>query len=112
MKRGEIWAANLNPNRGYEVGKVRPVLILQADAYAGPNVRTVIVLPLSSQAYDGNPLHVPVPARDRLLADSIILVEQPRTLDRARVGDGPLAALSPAEMTRVEKALLAVTGIY
>ena len=29
MKRGEIWVANLNPNRGAEVGKIRPVLILQ-----------------------------------------------------------------------------------
>ena len=31
MRRGEIWLGNLNPNRGNEIGKIRPVLILQAD---------------------------------------------------------------------------------
>ena len=41
-----------------------------------------------------------------------MLAEQPRTLDRARVGEGPLTTLSASEMTRVEKALLAVMGVY
>lgn len=31
MRRGEIWTANLNPNKGGEIGKVRPVMILQDD---------------------------------------------------------------------------------
>jgi mRNA interferase MazF len=31
MRRGEIWLGNLNPNRGAEIGKVRLVLIMQAD---------------------------------------------------------------------------------
>jgi mRNA interferase MazF len=31
MRRGEIWVARLNPNQGAEVGKLRPVVILQAD---------------------------------------------------------------------------------
>jgi mRNA interferase MazF len=31
MRRGEIWVANLNPTRGAEIGKVRPVLVLQSD---------------------------------------------------------------------------------
>ena len=31
MKRGEVWVANLNPTRGREVGKIRPVLVIQGD---------------------------------------------------------------------------------
>lgn len=31
MRRGEVWVANLNPRRGAEVGKVRPILVLEAD---------------------------------------------------------------------------------
>ena len=31
MRRGEVWLGNLNPNRGQEIGKIRPVVILQAD---------------------------------------------------------------------------------
>ncbi len=112
VRRGEVWVGNLNPTRGKETGKVRPVLILQADAYTDSGARTVIVLPLSARAPDGNPLHVFIPARDRLLQDSVVLVEQPRTLDRNRIGDGPLTYLRPAEMSLVEKAFLAVVGVY
>jgi mRNA interferase MazF len=112
VRRGEIWVGNLNPTRGTEAGKVRPVLILQADALSEAGARTVVTLPLSSRSSDGNPVHVPLRARDRLLQDSIILAEQPRTLDRNRIGDGPLTRLSAKEMELVEKALLAVLGIY
>jgi len=41
-----------------------------------------------------------------------VLVEQPRTLDRVRPGEGPLTELSDAEMGRVEESLLAVLGVF
>jgi len=34
IRRGEIWVANLNPNKGGEIGKVRPVVVLQEDRNA------------------------------------------------------------------------------
>lgn len=49
MRRGEVWVANLNPTRGQQVGKVRPVLILQNDALHAGISPTVICLPLTSQ---------------------------------------------------------------
>jgi mRNA interferase MazF len=52
-----------------------------------------------------------VSARDRLLKDSQVVVDQPRALDRARLGDGPLTTLTDAEMTAVEKSLKAVLGM-
>ena len=104
--------ANLNPNRGREVGKVRPVLVIQADWLSEAQSRTVVVLPLSAEVRpETEPLRVVVSARDGLRQDSQILVDQPRTLDRDRIGDGPLAVLSRDEMARVEENLLAVVGV-
>ena len=50
MKRGEVWVANLNPSRGREVGKVRPVLVIQGDALVEAGSPTIAVLPLTTQS--------------------------------------------------------------
>ncbi|MFO7953602.1 MAG: type II toxin-antitoxin system PemK/MazF family toxin [Thioalkalivibrio sp.] len=112
MQRGEIWVARLNPNQGQEIGKTRPVLVLQADALTRGGLPTVLVAPLSTQFREGvEPLRIPVSARDRLLIDSWVCVEQLRALDASRFGEGPLASLSNAEMQCVEAALLDVLGV-
>lgn len=112
MRRGEIWIGNLNPNRGNELGKIRPVLILQADFLIAQGEPTVIVLPLTTQVRKSKePLHVTIPARDRLRQACQVMPEQPRTLDRARLADGPLARLTAEEMNAVEKSFKAVTGL-
>ena len=112
MRRGEIWIGNLNPNRGSEVGKVRPVLILQADFLTEQGEPTVVVLPLTTQVRKSKePLHVTIAARDRLAQDCQVMPEQPRTLDRKRLADGPLTRLTREEMSAVEKSFRAVTGL-
>ena len=112
MKRGEIWVANLNPNRGAEIGKIRPVVILQNDALTEAGFPTVIVLPLTTQVQrDIATLRITIAARDRLEQDCQIMVDQPRTLDRRRIGHGPLTRLTSEEITALEKSLLAVVGI-
>ncbi len=113
MRRGEIWVANLNPNRGAEVGKIRPVLIIQADFLIAQGEPTVIVLPLTTQVRKSKePLHVAIPAREDLQQACQIMPEQPRTLDRRRLVKGPLTRLTVAEMTAVEKSFSAVVGMY
>lgn len=103
---------NLNPNRGAEIGKVRPVLVVQADTLSSDVSDTVVVLPLTRQIRrDVQHLRIDVPARGRLLQDSQVMVDQPRTLDRQRVGDGPLAVLSADEMLRIERTLKVVLGV-
>jgi mRNA interferase MazF len=112
MRRGEIWVGNLNPNRGNEVGKIRPVLILQADFLTELGEPTIIVLPLTTQVRASKePLHVTIGARDRLLQRCQVMPEQPRTLDRTRLADGPLTRLTPEEMATVERSFKAVTGL-
>jgi mRNA interferase MazF len=112
MKRGEIWIGNLNPNRGTEVGKIRPVLIMQADFLTDQGEPTVVVLPLTTQVRPSKvPLHVTVPARGELRVDCQVVPEQPRTLDRRLLVKGPLARITAAEMVAVERSLLAVLGM-
>jgi mRNA interferase MazF len=111
MRRGEVWLGNLNPNRGQEIGKIRPVLILQADFLLAAGEPTVIVLPLTTQVRKSKePLHVTVAARDRLRQTCQVMPEQPRTLDRRRLLDGPLTRLTRDEMSAVEKSFGMVTG--
>lgn len=112
MRRGEIWIGNLNPNRGAETGKIRPVLIVQANFLTRQGNETVIVLPLTTQVRPAKePLHVTIPARDRLRETCQVMPEQPRTLDRSRLTGGPLTTLTADEMAKVEKVLLAVLGM-
>jgi mRNA interferase MazF len=113
MQRGEIWVGNLNQNRGAEVGKIRPVLIVQADFLTAADELTIIVLPLTTQVRpEKEPLHVTIQARDKLLQTCQVVPEQPRTLDRRRLVEGPLTRLRPDEMLAVERSLTAVLGLY
>ena len=112
MKRGEIWVGNLNPSRGREIGKARPVLVIQSDELSEDITPMVVILPLSTQIYPTfKRWRVTIPARDRLLKPCQVVTDQPRALDRDRFGEGPLATLTAEEMAAVEKSLLAVMGM-
>ena len=112
MRRGEVWLANLNSTRGRELGKIRPVVIVQEDALDASVTPLVVCLPLTTQIYPGlSRWRVSLPARDRLLMPSQIMTDQPRTLDRRRIGDGPLTTLTAAELQAVELGLRAVLGL-
>jgi len=113
MKRGEIWLGRLNPARGAEVGKTRPVLIVQASSLTASGHRTVIILPLTSRVDPAlEPIHVTLPPRGGLDGESQVMTDSPRALDRVRLLKGPLARVSADEMLAVEKGLLAVLGMY
>ncbi|HEY8264928.1 MAG TPA: type II toxin-antitoxin system PemK/MazF family toxin [Steroidobacteraceae bacterium] len=112
IRRGEVWTANLNPSRGREIGKIRPVLIMQADELNDAGTPMVVVLPLTTHVYPEFRLwRITVSARDRLKDACQVVVDQPRALDRARIGDGPLTTLSVAELASVERSLRAVLGM-
>jgi mRNA interferase MazF len=113
VKRGEIWVGNLNPNRGAEIGKVRPVLVIQEDQLTDAGLPTVVVLPLTTQTRPGlQRMRVLIRARDRLRQDCQVMVDQPRTLDRGRLGEGPLTRLTSEELAQVNQALQVLLGLY
>lgn len=112
IRRGEVWIANLNPPRGEEIAKIRPVLVIQADELTAMGTPLVVILPLTTQVRASfQKWRITLPARDRLLKDCQVVVDQPRALDRERLGDGPLAVLTAEEMAAVEKSLTAVLGL-
>lgn len=112
MQRGDVWVANLNPNKGGVIGKIRPVVIFQENRLVTAGLPTVIVVPLTSQLRKGlEPLRVAVPARDRLVQDCHVMVEQIRAIDRTRIGDGPLTKLTAEEMMKLEKSARGVLGM-
>jgi len=112
MKRGEIWVGNLNPSRCREIGKVRPVLIIQSGELGEDITPMLVILPLSTQVYPVfKRWRVTIPARDRLLKPCQVVTGQPRALDRNRFGEGPLTTLTAEEMAAVEKSLLAEMGM-
>jgi mRNA interferase MazF len=113
IRRGEIWVANLNPNRGREIGKIRPVLVIQSNELTAIGTDMVIILPMTTLVHrQFKHFRVNIQARDRLLQDAHIIVDQPRALDKSRFGEGPLTALTTEEMAVVERSLLAVMGMY
>ena len=112
IRRGEVWVARLNPNQGAEVGKVRPVVVIQADLLTDAGIPTVLVVPLTTQIRRGAELlRVLIPARERLMRDSYAMAEQPRALDCARLGEGPLTRLTAEELLKLERALRAVMAL-
>lgn len=112
FKRGEIYLASLNPKKGNEVGKLRPVLIYQTDVLNEISHPTTTVLPLSTHLIDESyPLRFRVQKRDKLEAPSEILCDQIRTIDNQRIIKERLSALSEAEMEQLDKQVKIVLGI-
>ena len=113
VRRGEVWVANLNPARGQEVSKIRPVLIMQDDELTAAGTPMIVILPLTTRIYKKfSKWRITIPARDRLLKDCQVIVDQPRALDRTRIGEGPLTRLTDNEMAAVEQSLSAVFGLW
>ena len=86
IKRGDIYYADLSPVVGSEQGGLRPVLIVQNDI-GNRYSPTVIAAAITSRISKTKlPTHIDVPGEDTGLAkDSIILLEQIRTIDKRRL---------------------------
>jgi mRNA interferase MazF len=112
IKHGTIWLANLNPQKGTEPGKTRPVLILQDQALLDAGHPSTIIIPLTTNLIeDAEPLRIRVKAQEKLARDSDLLIDQIRAIDNRRITSGPIANLDSEILKRVYQALLEVIGI-
>jgi len=110
--RGEVWLADLDPKRGTEPGKTRPVLIVQAQALLDAHHPSTLIIPLTTVLIDGaEPLRLRVHAAGRLRRSSDLLIDQLRAIDNRRLVQGPILTLSPALMTRVHEALAEILDL-
>ena len=109
---GEIWLANLNPGRGSEPGKIRPVLIIQNQALLDAEHPSTLIIPLTTNLVDdAEPLRLRITAQGTLDKDSDLLVDQLRAIDNKRLIDGPLLRLDDEAMGRVYQSVAEVLGI-
>lgn len=112
IKTGEIWLANLNPNKGREPGKTRPVVILQNQSLLDVAHPTTLIAPLTTQLFDDvYPLRVRIAAKGKLQKASDVLVDQVRAIDNQRFYQGPLTHLSERELRTVYAAVCEVMGM-
>ncbi len=105
-KRGSVWLANLNPRRGTEPGKIRPVLIVQSQALLDADHPSTLIVPLTTRLVEeAAPLRLRVSAHGRLKKDSDLLIDQLRAIDNKRLIEGPLVQCSAEFMVLVDSAL-------
>lgn len=111
IKRGDIYYADLSPVVGSEQGGVRPVLIVQNDV-GNKYSPTVIAAAITSQRDKTElPTHIKVTADGSgLQRDSIILLEQVRTIDKRRLKER-MGTLDTGSMNRVDQALSVSFGL-
>ena len=111
VRRGDIYYADLSPVVGSEQGGTRPVLIVQNDT-GNRHSPTVIAAAITSQLGKARlPTHITVPGREVGLAkDSVILLEQIRTLDKRRLREH-MGRLSDEQMSRVDSAIAVSFGL-
>lgn len=105
-KRGEIWLANLNPGRGTEPGKTRPVLIIQNQALLDIKHPSTLIVPLTTRLVDdAEPLRIRIKAQGLLRENSDLLLDQVRAIDNERLVEGPLIQVTSSIMDKVQLAL-------
>ena len=110
IKRGDIFYADLSPVVGSEQGGVRPILIIQNDI-GNRYSPTVIAGAITSRLTKAQlPTHIEIASGSfGLQRDSVILLEQIRTLDKRRLRT-KLGSLDDRTMHRVDKAILISLG--
>jgi mRNA interferase MazF len=112
MFRGEVWLANMNPGRGTEPGKTRPVLIVQTQALLDVQHPSTLIIPLTTRLIeDAEPLRLRLAAQPGLDKASDILVDQLRSIDNKRLIQGPLMRCDAVFMQRIEAAMQDVLGL-
>lgn len=111
INTGEIWLANLNPSKGTEPGKTRPVLIIQAQALLDVSHPSTLIIPLTTNLVEkAYPLRIRVDAQDDLKQNSDLLLDQIRAIDNKRFQQGPLTKLTQDQLRQVYTAVNEVMG--
>ena len=106
MRRGDIYYADLRPVVGSEQGGIRPVLIVQNDV-GNRHSPTVICAAITSKMNKAKlPTHIELSAgKYDMVKDSVILLEQLRTIDKQRLKD-KVCHLDESIMNKVDKVLM------
>lgn len=112
IKRGDLYYADLSPVVGSEQGGVRPVLIIQNNI-GNKYSPTVIVAAITSQINKAKlPTHIEIAANEfGLNRDSVILLEQIRTIDKKRLRE-KIGCLDKTIMMKIDNSLQISLGLF
>ena len=111
VKRGEIYYADLSPVIGSEQGGIRPVLVVQNDVGNRYSPTVIAAAITSKQDKAKMPTHIELDARDHGLArDSVVLLEQVRTLDKKRLRER-MGHVEEHVMNKVDTAIAVSFGL-
>ena len=112
LSRGGIYLARLDPAKGAEVGKLRPMAMLSAQEVLQVNSPLLFICPLSSRSDPAfEALHVALPPRDGLKVKSYALVEHCRAISRGRVLSDRIAQLTEEELATILHRLQRLVGL-
>ena len=111
IKRGDMYWANLTHGVGSEQNGYRPILIIQNDA-GNKHSRTVIIAIITSSTANKAklPTHCPIQKQQGLGRDSLALLEQVRTIDKARLKEY-IGTLDNETMGEIDRALAISVGV-
>lgn len=111
VKRGDVFYANLNPIVGSEQGGTRPVVVIQNDIGNHYSPTTIVAAITSRIKRAKLPTHVEIGVEESgLEVDSVILLEQVRTIDKMRLKE-KVSHLDDALMEKVDRALSISLGL-
>ena len=109
----EIYLANINPKKGHEVGKTRPVVVIHSQLIEGL-LSTSIICPITTQIAAATLLRVHIPFQDAsttgLTEPSDIIVDQIRSIDNQRLIN-KLGELPPAQIEQLQKSLQTILTV-
>ncbi len=102
LSHGGVYLAKLNPHKGGEISKIRPVIILTAQKILDAKPPIVFICPLSSKSLPAHAkLHVALPSRDNLRANSYALVEHCRSISVDRLNFPRIAKIDRREVQQI-----------
>ncbi|MEA0971770.1 Type II toxin-antitoxin system PemK/MazF family toxin [Candidatus Megaera venefica] len=102
LTRGGIYLARLDPAKGEEIGKIRPIIILNSQVILNQIPPIIFICPLSSQSQpEFKHLHVELEVRDNLKVTSYALVEHCRSITINRVIHPRLAQTTSTELNSI-----------
>ena len=109
----EIYLANLNPKKGHEVGKTRPVVVIHSQLIEGL-LSTSIVCPTTTQLSPATLLRVHIPLNESyttgLTEPSDVIVDQIRSIDNQRLIK-KLGELPATQIERLQKSLQTILAV-
>lgn len=107
--KGAIFYADLKPCIGSEQSGIRPVLVIQNDL-GNKYSPTTIVAPISTKKDCDLPTHILIKQFDKIRHNSIIMLEQIRTIDKSRL-KGFICMLDDEQLEEVDQAIMTSLGI-